>query len=295
MLRILQYIEPLLENHDFVVIPTLGGFVASAQPAHNHMGMLYPPCKKVGFNPTLTYNDGLLGQAIAQHENCTLQKANQLLAQEALVLHQQLRLYKHLVVGKLGCLHLTETGIDFEPNANGIAVNTSYGLTPVYFPAITPVQQPAVPVSQPKTAIKKPLALPQRASSRFAVACVAAVLILLMIPVNFTRQQHESRAMFVPPAAFEEVVITPQQAPAEHATCQHYHAVIGSFSAKAKAYKFLSEIPSSLGECKIIYSEHRFRIVAASFATEEEGNAGIEQIAQAYPAYKDVWLLHYNP
>ena len=295
MLQLLQYIEPLLENHDFVVIPSLGGFVASTQPAQNQAGMLYPPCKKVGFNPTLTYNDGLLAQAIAQQENCTLQEANQLLQQEALVLRQQLSLYKHITIGRLGCLHQTETGIDFEPNANGIPVQTSYGLTPVYFPAITPVHQPAVPVSQPKTAIKKPLALPQRASSRFAVACVAAVLFLLMIPVNFTRQQHESRAAFVPPIAFEEVVITPQQAHTTHATCQHYHAVIGSFSAKAKAYKFLSEIPSSLGECKIIYSEHRFRIVAASFATEEEGNAGIEQIAQAYPAYKDVWLLHYNP
>lgn len=295
MLQLLQHIEPLLRDHDFVVIPSLGGFVASMQPARYKDGMLYPPCKKVGFNPTLTYNDGLLAQTIAQQNHCTLPEANEQIEKEVLALHQQLRLWKHVKMGQLGCLHQTEKGIDFEPDANGIPVNTSYGLTPVYFPEIKQ-ETPAVvaPAPQP-TAIKKALPLPAGASSRFAAACIAVVLFLLMIPVNFNRQQQDSRAMFVPPPAFEEVVITPQTVVEETAVCNHFHVVIGSFYTKAKAYKFLSELPSSLSDSKIIYSEHRFRIIAASYPTEELGIAGIEQIADTHPSFKDAWLLHYNP
>lgn len=295
MLQIVQHIEPLLRNHNFVVIPALGGFVASEQPSRYENGMLYPPCKKVGFNPTLTYNDGLLAQAIAQQNSCTLSEANAQIEQEVKVLYQQLRLWKHVSLGNLGCLHQTENGIDFDPQADGIPLNTSYGLKPVYFPEIT---RNAVPQEQPNespVAIKKALALPAKTSSRFAAACVAAILILLMIPVNFTRHEQESRAMFVAPPSFQEVVITPEPAAQAPVTCNHFHVVIGSFNTQAKAFKFISELPSSLADSKIIYSEHRFRIIAASYPTEELGFAGIEQIAQAYPVYKDAWLLHYNP
>lgn len=295
MLQLLQHIEPLLNNHDFVVIPSLGGFVASVQPARYENDMLYPPCKMVGFNPTLTYNDGLLAQAIAQQNGCTLQEANMQIEQEVLLLHQQLHRWKHVSLGNIGCLHQTEQGIDFEPNTHGIAISSSYGLTPVYFPVITPLQPAEKATPEQPTTIKKALTLPARASSRFAVACVAVILVLLMIPVNFTRQEHESRAMLLPPTAFEEVIITPQATNNNDVECTPYHVVIGSFNTQAKALKFLKQTPSSLPNCKIIYSEHRFRIIAASYATEELGNAGIEQVAQAYPAYKDAWLLHYNP
>lgn len=295
MLQLVQHIESLLTNHDFVVIPSLGGFVASLQPSSYKDGVLYPPCKKVGFNPTLTYNDGLLAQNIAQQNNCTLSEANHIIQQEVSTLQQQLHLWKHISLGSIGSLLLTEKGIDFEPNATGIPVNTSYGLTPVYFPAIKQESHAAVTHIPQPTAIKKALPLPARAISRFAAACVAVILILLMIPVNVTHQQQESRAMFVPPTAFEEIIITPQSTTETTVACNHFHVVIGSLNSQAKARQFLKELPSSLSNSKIIYSEHRFRIVAASYPTEALGNAGIEQIASTYPAYKDAWLLHYNP
>lgn len=294
MLQILQHIESLLNHHDFVVIPSLGGFVASAQPARYENDLLCPPSKKIGFNPTLTYNDGLLAQTMAQHNHCSLQEANSIIEQEVVTLQQQLRLWKHVTLGQLGCIHQTEKGIDFEPYANSIPVSSSYGLTPVYFPQIADNTAETVATTT-TTAIKKPLTVASRATSRFAVACVAAILLLLMIPVNFTHQQHESMAMFMPPTAFEEVVIQPQHAQEEVATCNHYHVVIGSFNTQAKAFKFIKELPSSLADSKIIYSEHKFRIVTASYPTEELGNAGIEQVVANYPAYKDAWLLHYNP
>ena len=103
MLQILQHIEPLLQNHDFVVIPSLGGFVASMQGAKCQEDTIYPPCKAVGFNPTLTYNDGLLAQAIAQESGCTIHKANNLVEQEVEALMEYHELPKPMFLQ----LHLT--------------------------------------------------------------------------------------------------------------------------------------------------------------------------------------------
>lgn len=291
MLQILQHIEPLLQNHDFVVIPSLGGFVASMQGAKCQEDTIYPPCKAVGFNPTLTYNDGLLAQAIAQESGCTIHKANNLVEQEVEALKIYLLRFKQISIGKLGILKQSDNGIDFEPAKQGITTATSYGLQPVFFPQVTCAKTIIKPLVQPQTITKQ---APQ-SSIRFAVACVAAILILLMIPINFNQKQHISRAMFVPPVAFEEVVITPQIQLNAAEECTPYHVVIGSFNTQAKAIKFINELPSSLKDSKIVYSEHRFRIIAASYPTEELGNQGMEQIAKKHPAYKDAWLLHYNP
>ncbi len=295
MLQIVQHIEPLLREHDFVIVPSLGGFVASLQPSRNENDTLYPPCKMVGFNPTLTYNDGLLAQAIAQQNRCTLHEANRIVEQEAQAMHQQLRLWKHLSLGTLGTLHQRENGIDFEPAQQGLPTSAAYGLQPVYFPTITQETTVAVPAQQVVVPVLETKKVALKRSFNFTAACVAVILLLLMIPTNFNKQQNESRAMFVPPTAFEEVLITPQSDVVEEEQCTPYHVVIGSFYTQAKALKFLKQTPSSLGKCQIIYSDGRFRITAASYPTEELGNLAMEDIAKRYPAYKDAWLLHYNP
>lgn len=293
MFQVITHIEHLLQNHDFVILPNIGGFVASAHASHQKEDTFYPPCKVVGFNPTLTYNDGLLAQAIAKANAISLEQANSIINQEVSQITQQLHRQGCFVFGKLGTLTLHAQGIGFEPCETGISVSLSYGLLPVYFPGVQAEKTttPAANTTQVKSNV---VPLKQRRFN-YAAACVAVILILLMIPVNFTKQQFESRATFVAPPAFEEVVITPQVAEQAEPECTPYHVVIGSFYTQAKALKFLKEVPSSLKDCQIVYSDNRFRIVAASFTTEELGNQGMEQIAKTYPAYKDAWLLHYNP
>lgn len=294
MLLIVQHIELLLKNHDFVILPNIGGFVASAQAARQEEGTLYPPCKVLGFNPTLTYNDGLLAQSIAQEKGYSIEQANTLIVGQTQQLRQQLQQRGLYDMGTLGTLQQTPQGIGFIPHPHGLKLASSYGLEPVYFPTLSktvPLQNP-VAVATATTAKVIPL---HKRHQNFAVACIAAILILLMIPVNLSHKQIESRATFVAPPAFEEVVIVPQSWLEEQVACTPYHVVIGSFNSEAKALKFLKELPSSLSNSEVIYSEGRFRIIAASFSTEDLGNAGIERIASTYPAFKDAWLLHYNP
>ena len=63
MLQIIDnYICELLYDHDCVIIPGLGGFIANFEPARiiRKQHTIMPPSKKIAFNGKLKNNDGLL-------------------------------------------------------------------------------------------------------------------------------------------------------------------------------------------------------------------------------------------
>lgn len=71
MTSIKNYISDLLCRHDCVIVPGLGGFVANYKPAVivNERNLFCPPSKEIGFNRSLSHNDGLLANHVCQREN----------------------------------------------------------------------------------------------------------------------------------------------------------------------------------------------------------------------------------
>ena len=57
-----KYIRELLLQHDCVILPGLGGFVANYKPAEfdGSQKTVLPPSRQILFNPNLIHNDGLL-------------------------------------------------------------------------------------------------------------------------------------------------------------------------------------------------------------------------------------------
>ena len=57
-----KYIKELLLQHDCVILPGLGGFIANYKPAEFDptQKTVLPPSRQILFNPNLIYNDGLL-------------------------------------------------------------------------------------------------------------------------------------------------------------------------------------------------------------------------------------------
>ena len=290
MQKLENHIENLLRKHDFVIIPAFGGFVASEESAQMQNGYLLPPCKTIGFNPDLTYNDGLLAQEIAKTEGMSLIEANNYIAEKVEKLNTTLKNFKHLSFSSIGTFHLNGEKVSFEPTQTNNLLKSSFGLQAFYFPEIT---SNAVSLSEKVKAKEQVKQAKVVRSFNYVAACVAAILLLLFIPVNFNQKQVVYRATFVPITALEEVVITPEVE--EEIVCTPYHVVIGSFNTQAKALKFLSNLPKGLKDSKIVYSDNRFRIITDSYETEDLGNLGIQQIAKKYPQFKDAWLLNYNP
>jgi nucleoid DNA-binding protein len=290
MQKLENHIENLLRKHDFVLVPAFGGFVASEKSAQMENGYLLPPTRTVGFNPDLNYNDGLLAQEVAKAEGISLVEANNFIAEKVEKLNTTLKTFKHLSFANIGTFHLNGEKVCFEPHKTNDLLIDSFGLQSFYFPEIV---TNTISLAEKVRAEKEERQTKATRGFNYAVACVAAILLLLLIPINFNQKQVVYRATFVPIQALEEVVVTPEVE--EEIICTPYHAVIGSFNSQAKAIKFLSELPKELSNSKIVYSDNRFRIITDSYETEEIGEIEIEKFAKKYPQFKDVWLLEYNP
>lgn len=290
MQKLENHIENLLRKHDFVIIPAFGGFVASEESAQMQDGYLLPPSRTIGFNPELTYNDGLLAQEIAKAEGISIIEANNYVAEKVEKLNITLKTFKHLSFANIGTFHLNGEKVSFEPAQTNNLLRSSFGLQAFYFPEIHSNTISLTERVKTEEHVKQAKVV---RSFNYVAACVAAILLFLLIPVNFNQKQVVYRATFVPITALEEVVITPEIE--EEIICTPFHAVIGSFNTQAKALKFINSLPKGLKDSKIVYSDNRFRIIADSYETEDLGNLGLQKIAKKYPQFRDVWLLTYNP
>ncbi len=77
MIDLTAHIEYLLMNHDCVVAPGLGAFLAHETPARydSESGQFMPPTRSLGFNQALTINDGLLAESVARRCGISLDSA----------------------------------------------------------------------------------------------------------------------------------------------------------------------------------------------------------------------------
>ncbi|MBD79325.1 MAG: hypothetical protein CL840_10420 [Crocinitomicaceae bacterium] len=77
MIDLGKQIKSLLYDHDCVIIPQFGGFVANPHPAkiNKLKSRIDPPFKEIGFNPRLTKNDGLLANQVHNDLQLTYEQA----------------------------------------------------------------------------------------------------------------------------------------------------------------------------------------------------------------------------
>ena len=274
MQKLENHIENLLRKHDFVIIPAFGGFVASEKSAQMENGYLLPPTRTVGFNPDLNYNDGLLAQEVAKGEGISLKEANAYIKESVEKLNNTLVNFKHLSFANIGIFQFNNDKVSFEPYKTNDLLIDSFGLQSFYFPEIvTNTISLSEKVREEKVRAEKEERQAKATKGfNYAIACVAAILLLLLVPLNFNQKQVVYRATFVPIQALDEVVITPDI-----------------------EEEILSNLPKELSDSKIVYSDNRFRIITDSYETEEIGEIEIQKFAKKYPQFKDVWLLEYNP
>ena len=117
---LIQALPLLLHDHDCLVIPKFGGFVAHPVPARydTDKGEWVPPGRNVAFNPKLTVRDGLLEQEIRRATGCRNEAATELIDSEVDALKAHLESGGTRDISGLGRLYLTANGtIGFAPEA----------------------------------------------------------------------------------------------------------------------------------------------------------------------------------
>ncbi len=138
MIKVEKHISELLYQHDCVIVPDLGGFVANYASAKIHptQHTFIPPSKKIIFNKNLKSNDGLLANHVASEEKISYSGALNYVSLFASTTLTQLKKGVKVNVDEVGVLYLdTERNIQFEPGTTNFLLN-SFGLSQFQLPAI---------------------------------------------------------------------------------------------------------------------------------------------------------------
>ncbi len=130
MANIEQHISELLFDHDCVIVPSLGGFLASNQHATlSPNQFLLPPFRKIAFNVYLKNNDGLLANHLVEYEHISYQQA--LVYIESFVSNcmKDLNSGKRIILNNIGTLYFDrEHNVQFEAARNSNHLKDSFGM-----------------------------------------------------------------------------------------------------------------------------------------------------------------------
>lgn len=137
-MKVDKHISELLYEHDCVIVPDLGGFVANYAPAKVHptQHTFIPPSKNISFNTHLKNNDGLLANHIAVSEKTSYPEAIKYIRNYSTVTQAQLKKGEKVTVANVGTLLLdVERNIQFEPAATNFLTD-AFGLAQFQSPAV---------------------------------------------------------------------------------------------------------------------------------------------------------------
>lgn len=300
------HIATLLRRHDCVIVPGIGAFVCTREPAAFSAELLTPPHRVVNFNPALTHDDGLLAGSYARRMKISFEQARERVAAESELVRRRLKAEGAVDFARVGtlCRHSDER-LEFMPE-----VAWSLALPAIKAVAPVPVFEVLKPVSDgPDKAVavvKVPFRFHwMRAAAAAVVLCVLGFA--LSTPINLKQAQNASLAapMFTPPEpAYFENLPEPENlelnlamAPASGSLPtvkpaperpMPYVVVVASLPSRAKAQEFIAS--SGMQSLNILQSGDKFRVYAAAGETPQQARDAANAMAGFSSRFPDSWV-----
>ena len=116
MINVSKHIYDLLFEHDCVIIPNFGGFVANYAPSKydSSKNIITPPKKHLLFNKNLINNDGLLVHRVSALEQLSYDQALKVVQEYSSSLLSQLNAAKRIELSGVGILFLSDNQYRFK-------------------------------------------------------------------------------------------------------------------------------------------------------------------------------------
>ena len=132
-MKISYHIFSLLQEHDCVIVPNFGAFVARNISAKisSDGSRIYPPNKEITFNKSLIKSDGLLINRISSDENISYEMANDKLSNWVIKSHKKISKQGYIEIKNIGSISLENEKYIFTPSQNSIFLKSSYGLNSI--------------------------------------------------------------------------------------------------------------------------------------------------------------------
>lgn len=190
-MHLADHIRPLLRDHDCVIIPDFGGLVADGVPARvqPNRHALSPPARLVAFNQSLTRNDGLLVDALAQHLGVPAAQAREALRAAVAGLQHDLDATSRTELPGIGVFRRAAgRGLSFEYTGTDTLLPAAYGLPEL---AARPVRAAARTGARAPQALPAPRLHPARPTRRRVFSYAAIGLVAgLVVSANYLLALH---------------------------------------------------------------------------------------------------------
>jgi nucleoid DNA-binding protein len=324
-IKINKHISFLLCEHNCVVIPDFGGFVANYESARidGHTHLMYAPKKTIVFNKSLQNNDGLLVNEIASCEGLTFKQAKKELDKYVIDLNESLQLYKKVFIDEVGTLlHTSEDKILFVQSNSRNHLLDSFGLSTLQYPAIerTTVQERF----EEKIKHIDKQHLPSNKKPWLKAAAVLIPLLMVsalgisnkdkiqttyanLSPFSTTSKESveniKSYSLDVfdiesPTNEIEEAVISFYEAKDNMVKTpidlDKHFIIAGAFSSEKNAHKMIDKLKgANFGDSKIVNqsSSGLYRVCYDGFSNSSEALSALRKIKRTNPS---AWLLSLN-
>ena len=219
MFSIIEHIEYLVTRHDCVVVPGWGAFIANynASSYEAEAGVMSRPRRSIGFNASVSHNDGLLAQSMVRREGIDYDEAMKFIADSVTVFRQQLSMDCEVSMGRLGYFRRNEGRfIEFVPFYHANGTDQFFGLNDMVIKDVATLEQDAANADDTTTAIvPKERNLFIRKASRIAasVAVLIGLGVVLTTPmiVNRDHQNLASMALEVSAPKAQQLNVTVEQ------------------------------------------------------------------------------------
>ena len=177
MLTISAHIKTLLQDHDCVILPGFGGFLANPKSAQvdRITHKFTPPQRQFSFNGHLKHNDGLLVNFIMESESLSYEEALQVVTNYVSDLTSTLAQKSKIQIAEIGSFQKTTDGrILFEPDTSNTNSKASFGLESFHK---MPVIQPPKGEKPESDEVKVPTSSHKSFNWKYAAAAIALPLI----------------------------------------------------------------------------------------------------------------------
>jgi CCDC81-like prokaryotic HU domain 1/CCDC81-like prokaryotic HU domain 2 len=306
--KIYVHIERLLCEHDYVVVPELGGFVLQYKSSEIFESKVTPPLMTIAFNPLMKHSDGLLAIEISRAENINYREANAILTKAVKQLKEEFSHTHTIQFGKLGYFQSDENGsLLFMPTNNPNFLPANFALESVHVTALTK--------HQPHHVIKSG----QYTNSWKKVAAIGLIALGMTYLTNHHTDNtntanllsvaipNSSQLSFQPTLLKDTVALDSTscsiatsttdslelpQANVVEPTKNLYHVVVGSWAGEKSATKHCEMLKSeSYNTVHIIHPDKGYHVAIRSFESKDEAIKYMQDIRHTEKKFAGAWVL----
>jgi predicted RNA-binding protein len=304
--------EQLLQKNSCVILSGFGGFIKQPKAACIIDNKIFPTMIEITFNQMLSYDDGLIVEAIMQEKKVDFDTAKKIFLLKIEQFKQKLNENQNVIFGNIGEFIFRGNLLMFNP-FNAIFLAENFGLIPLHIKRPVKKRNIGKNIEISKKQIIITLPKNTHKISRYAAICVITCILTIFMSGNDVKQQKTASASYVidainwdnrrstdnknlPTITTENIVnkqdtlLINRQEKGEK--LKKYHLIVASFETKSEAENFCSITPNFQNEeLYILKTKTKFRIILQSFDNYDVAISTMENLKKIRPELTRSWVM----